>query len=120
MNHLPKRGRTFGLLAVLILVVIGVIWAAKHKGSGGSHHEAQRVEFREVRPNDLAALEDWARQRCRGNSVEKLASALGLEPRLDVVVAHIARGLPAESRTLVEEVCRAELGRSAKRKPNSS
>jgi len=76
-------------------------------GSGGRRIE--RVTFHEVSPNDLPALEEWARLRCKGNSVKKLASALEIEPRLEVVVAHIARGLPPDSQAVVEKVCKAEL-----------
>lgn len=67
------------------------------------------MKFQEISPNDLPALEEWARLRCRRNSVKKLASALKLEPRLEVVVAHIARGLPPKSQAVVERVCKAEL-----------
>jgi hypothetical protein len=82
-----------------------------NKSREGRHVE-RRIEFHEVRPDDLPAVEEWARLRCKGNSVEKLASAFDLEPRLDIVIAHIARGLPPKSRAVVEEVCEAELKRS--------
>lgn len=111
MSHPRRRGRILGLLAVLILLAIAIAWATKQR-SGAGHHEERRIEFQAVNPNDLRVAEEWARQRCQGNSVEKLASALGLEPRLEVVVAYIARSFPPKTRAIVEEVCRAELARS--------
>lgn len=80
-----------------------------------ARHAERKYEFVVVDPNDVRALKTWAKLRCQRSTVKKLASGLGLEPRLGAVVAHMARGLSGKPRTVVEETCKFELKRSVKR-----
>lgn len=116
-----KSSKKATLILGLIVVTAFALWkGVLLRDMNGAKGRVERtVTFTEVASDDLGALKHWARLRCRGNTVEKLASALGLEPQLDVVIAHIASGLPPKSRTAVEEVCREELSHRPNQEPES-
>lgn len=85
-------------------------------GNESAMGQTQRTtSFISYSPGDVRGLEEWARLRCRGNSVDQLAVAHGVEARLEVVVRFLARGLAGDSRTAVERVCKEELSRASDR-----
>lgn len=108
MTASTKRAAIYGVLVLVAFLGAGLALASKQSDHSDRGIE-RKVEFFEVRPDDLAAVEEWALLRCRGNSVEKLAAAHDIEPTLTAVTAFMTRGLPDDSRALVERVCREEL-----------
>jgi hypothetical protein len=107
--------RLLGVAVALAVALGGVLLADSE--SKAVHSVEGRFEFVEVDSDDLEALKEWAEGTCRGWTVQNLASALEVDPTMEAVVAHISRGLPAESRQVVIEACELELNRAATGEP---
>lgn len=99
-----------GLAAALVVVLM----ASLPMAADSSRQEAsgQKFEFAEVKPQDTAALRDWARGWCRGWSVASLAAALKVEPTMEAVVDYLSEGLTGDARRAVVETCQRELSRN--------
>lgn len=67
----------------------------------------------EVETGDLQAMSRWARRMCRGWTVEQMATAAGVEPTMESVLAELSDGFPAPAKRVVRKVCEYELKRAA-------
>jgi hypothetical protein len=76
----------------------GVQTVSKSQWSGG---------FVDV--EDPIAVEKWARQMCRGVTLDRAAAAYHTSPTLTDVVAAFGNGLPDSTRDIAKRACEEEL-----------
>jgi hypothetical protein len=69
----------------------------------------ERIEIREVDPEDVKGLEAWAARWCRGWTIPDLASAFGIEATSAAIEAYLSEGLDGEAKQAVVKGCRREL-----------
>lgn len=70
--------------------------------------------MKEVRLDNVAALQDWAKRWCHGWTVKGLANALGVDPSIEAISDYLSYGLTGNARKAVVDVCHRELNRTGK------
>lgn len=99
-------------LSVLAAIgLLGVVFCGRIAMAEERHGEssAARYEFVEVKPDDIDSLRSWAEGRCRGWTLDRMASMLGVEPTMAAVVAALTVGLDGDGERVVAETCEREL-----------
>ena len=64
---------------------------------------------------DPGAVERWARDSCRGLSVEEAATRFETEPTIAAIAKEVASGFPEATRKAAQRACEAELRKANRR-----
>lgn len=99
-------------ILLVLLSLLPPILVADH-GARNSHNEIAQVSsevYAEIVDiNDHKAVITWAKDICRGVSVEEAAKYFNTEATMDALIERYTDGLPDGTRQEVAQICEAEL-----------
>ena len=108
------KGRyvTFAILVSASLFLygsgtLGLSSASKKGEMTNLNRQISRIE--PINMSDSAEAEAWARQVCRGGSVESMADFFKVPATVDAVSTAIGKGFPAATVRIIRRVCQEEL-----------
>lgn len=102
-----------GLVLVALIAAVFVVYISVAGGGASMNkRESREVRLAEVDTDNLQAMSRWARRMCRGWTVEQMATAAGVEPTMESVLAELSEGFPAPASRVVRKVCEYELTRT--------